>query len=112
MIQIKTTKQVEGTMSLPEYFAHGNSYYAINVDKQVYIRVTPLEVNVDLMLFPSIKVDNVRYLQYEGLPNDVRTISKNEFRLMLLKAEQIIEISDYEQTRTSWIYLSRHRQVY
>ena len=89
MIQINIKKEVEGKMILPRYFKRNNVCFHINEDKGIYIRVESHEINPDLLLMSSIKVEALRYIQYEML-EEVEEISKNQFRLQLLRAEQNI----------------------
>ena len=95
-LTIKTLKevQVEGEFTLSKYFTiHDWSFYKL-LDEKTCLAVTYYPNRKDtifsLELFPSIRVENIRYVQYIVKPENYKEITEEEFNINLNECKKFI----------------------
>jgi hypothetical protein len=95
-LTIKTLKSVEvqDEFTLSEYFTiHDWSFYKL-LDKNTVLAVTyyPNSKNsiFALELFPSIRVENIRYVQYVVKAENYKEITEEEFNINLNECKKFI----------------------
>jgi len=95
-LTIKTLRSVdvESEFTLSTYFTINQySHYKL-LDKSTCINVTYYPSSKDtilsLELFPSIKVENLRYVQYIVKPENYQEITEQEFNKYLNEAKKLI----------------------
>ncbi len=80
---VKTTKIVEGTTIIPEYFRINHSQYYKIVSEKTYVVVTHYDTTKEemegLLVFPSIEVKMVDHLYIHIQGKDLVEITKEQF---------------------------------
>lgn len=94
IIKTKQTKEVEVEIQLPKYFTL-NSYYhykLLSDSAVLYVNyyTEKIETLTALELFPSIKVEHIRYINYRIKPEDVEPLTEEEFNAHLNAAKKLI----------------------
>jgi hypothetical protein len=95
-LTIKTLKsvEVEADFTLSTYFSiHDYNFYKLLNDKTC-LAVTYYPNRKDtiftLELFPSIRVENIRYVQYIVKPENYKEITEEEFNINLNECKKFI----------------------
>jgi hypothetical protein len=93
-IKILKSVEVEGEFTLSKYFTiHDWSFYKL-LDKNTVLAVTyyPNSKNsiFALELFPSIRVENIRYVQYLVKAENYKEITEEEFKINLNECKRFI----------------------
>jgi hypothetical protein len=96
-LTIKTLKevQVESEFTLSKYFIiHDYSFYKL-LDEKTCLAVTYYPNRKDtifsLELFPSIRVENIRYVQYMvNKPENYKEITEEEFLIKINECKKFI----------------------
>jgi len=86
---IKTTKVLEQNMEVPKYFKICHLHYMMLSNDEVLI-VKPL-YHSDLIIYPEMKVDLVRYLSDFWANNIIEPMTEQEFRQVFIEASLQIE---------------------
>lgn len=93
-IKIKQTQEVETEVSLPKYFCINSYYYYKLVSDQavmaVYYYTDKIENITALELWPSIKVEHIRYVTYILKSDNLEEITEEEFNSHLNAAKKLI----------------------
>jgi hypothetical protein len=95
-IKILKSVEVEGEFTLSKYFTiHDWSFYKL-LDKNTVLAVTyyPNSKNsiFALELFPSIRVENIRYVQYLVKAENYKEITEEEFNINLNECKRFISM--------------------
>jgi hypothetical protein len=97
-LTIKTLKsvEVESEFTLSTYFAiHDWSFYKL-LDEKTCLAVTYYPNNkitiFSLELFPSIRVENIRYVQYVVKPENYKQITEEEFQVNFKECKKFISM--------------------
>jgi hypothetical protein len=93
-IKIKQTQEVETEVSIPKYFTVNKyNYYKLISDSAV-IAVTSYTDKIDNMvaleLWPSIKVEHIRYVTYILKADNLEEITEEEFLSQLNAVKKLI----------------------
>jgi hypothetical protein len=93
-IKILKSVEVEGEFTLSKYFTiHDWSFYKL-LDKNTVLAVTyyPNSKNsiFALELFPSIRMENIRYVQYLVKAENYKEITEEEFNINLNECKKFI----------------------
>jgi hypothetical protein len=95
-IKIKTTKthEVETEISLPKYFTLNSfCHYKVLSDSAVIMvnyYTSDLKNITALELFPSIRVEHIRYVSYLLKEDNMKEITEKEFETHLNDAKKLI----------------------
>lgn len=93
-IKITQTQEVESEVSIPKYFCINKYYYYKLLSNSAVLSVTyytdKLENMVALELWPSIKVEHIRYVTYILKADNLEEISEDEFNGHLNAAKKLI----------------------
>ena len=93
-IKITQTQEVESEVSIPKYFCINKYYYYKLLSNSAVLSVTyytdKLENMVALELWPSIKVEHIRYVTYVLKADNLEEITQEEFESHLNAAKKLI----------------------
>ena len=93
-IKITQTQEVESEVSIPKYFCINKYYYYKLLSNSAVLSVTyytdKLENMVALELWPSIKVEHIRYVTYILKADNLEEITEEEFTSHLNAAKKLI----------------------
>lgn len=93
-LKIKHTQEVESEIYLPKYFTLNNYHYYKLLSDSAVVAVNyytdKLDNMVALELFPSIRVENIRYVSYILKADNIEEITKAEFESHLNAAKKLI----------------------
>lgn len=93
-IKITQTQEVESEVSIPKYFCINKYYYYKLISEKAVLSVTyytdRIENIVALELWPSIKVEHIRYVTYVLKADNLEEITQEEFESHLNAAKKLI----------------------
>ena len=93
-LKITQTQEVESEVSIPKYFCINKYYYYKLLSNSAVLSVTyytdKLENMVALELWPSIKVEHIRYVTYVLKADNLEEITQEEFESHLNAAKKLI----------------------
>jgi hypothetical protein len=93
-LTLKVEKTIDSEVSLPQFFSIGDYRHFKILDSQCYLAVcnydTDRESMNNLEVYPSIKVEMVRYLQYTLNGREVQEITEEEFNKLYKKCSKFI----------------------
>lgn len=93
-IKITQTQEVESEVSIPKYFCINKYYYYKLLSNSAVLSVNyftdKLDNMVALELWPSIKVEHIRYVSYILKADNLEEISEDEFNGHLNAAKKLI----------------------
>jgi heme oxygenase len=93
-IKIKRTQEVEGEISIPKYFKVNTFWYCKMITESAFTIVNyytdKIENITALELWPSIKVEHIRYLSWVVKGDNLEEITEEEFNLHLNAAKKLI----------------------
>lgn len=94
IIKSKQSVEIESEISIPKFFVLSKYYYYKLIDKSTVLVVTNYETGKDsilsLELFPSIKVEHIRYVSWHIKPDNFEEITEEEFNSMYNKTVKLI----------------------
>jgi hypothetical protein len=93
-IKIKQTQEVETEVSIPKYFTINKfNHYKLLSDSAVMMvnyYTDKLDNMVALELWPSIKIEHIRYVSYILKADNLEEITEQEFNSHLNAAKKLI----------------------
>ena len=93
-IKIKQTQEVETEVSIPKYFRINKYWYGKMITESAFTMVNyytdKIENITALELWPSIKVEHIRYLSYMVKGDNLEEITQEEFESHLNAAKKLI----------------------
>ena len=93
-IKIKRTQEVETEISIPKYFRINTYWYGKMINHSAFTMVNyytdKIENITALELWPSIKVEHIRYLSYMVKGDNLEEITEEEFKSHLNAAKKLI----------------------
>ena len=93
-IKIKQTQEVETEISIPKYFKINTFWYGKMITESAFTMVNyytdKIENIIALELWPSIKVEHIRYLSYMVKGDNLEEITQEEFESHLNAAKKLI----------------------
>jgi heme oxygenase len=93
-IKIKRTQEVETEISIPNYFKVNSYWYCKMITPSAFTIVNyytdKIENITALELWPSIKVEHIRYLSWVVKGDNLEEITEEEFNLHLNAAKKLI----------------------
>jgi hypothetical protein len=93
-IKITQTQEVESEVSIPKYFTINKYYHYKLLSDSAVIAVNyftdKIENMVALELWPSIKVEHIRYVTYILKADNLEEITEEEFTSHLNAAKKLI----------------------
>lgn len=93
-LKITQTQEVESEVSIPKYFCINKYYYYKLISEKAVLSVTyytdRIENIVALELWPSIKVEHIRYVTYVLKADNLEEITQEEFESHLNAAKKLI----------------------
>jgi hypothetical protein len=93
-IKAKHSVEVESEIAIPKFFVLTKYYYYKLINKNTVLVVTNFETGKDsilsLELFPSIKVEHIRYVSWHIKPDNFEEITEEEFISIYNKTIKLI----------------------
>ena len=93
-IKITQTQEVESEVSIPKYFCINKYYYYKLISEKAVLQVTyyteKIENIVALELWPSIKIEHIRYVSYILKADNMKEITEEVFNGHLNAAKKLI----------------------
>jgi len=93
-LTVKTQKTVDSEVVVPQFFTIGDYRHFKILDSKSYISVINYETDTESMnnleVYPSIEVQNVRYLEYPITGRTLVEITEEEFNVQLKKCHAYI----------------------
>jgi hypothetical protein len=93
-IKIKQTIEIDSEITLPKYFTINKYNHYKLVDPTCVVSVTyypsSLESIKALEIFSSIRMENIRYVQYIAKPENIDPLTEKEFLTYFNEAKKLI----------------------
>lgn len=93
-IKAKHSVEVESEITIPKFFVLTKYYYYKLINKNTVLVVTNFETGKDsilsLELFPSIKVEHIRYVSWHIKPDNFEEITEEQFISIYNKTIKLI----------------------